>query len=176
MRRRALPHHDNHPGDSRRWHSHRTLLTQRHHHARTHRALLTQRTHAPKRVPLQALESHSVACPIITRYKRSLCRGSQEIERQRAKGTPQEANEPGGPHCYRSTHGAAKRPPTPLRHRSTRSLNPLADAPPHKASPIFITLHTSHLIRFIRLIRVLIPPPGGGFKFGGEGIICYFCR
>ena len=27
------------------------------------RALLTQRTHAPKRVPLQASESHSVACP-----------------------------------------------------------------------------------------------------------------
>ena len=54
------------------------------------RALLTQRTHAPKRVPLQASESHSVACPIITRYKRSLCRGSQEIDRQRAKGTPQD--------------------------------------------------------------------------------------
>ena len=50
----------------------------------------TQRTHAPKRVSLQASESHSVACPIITtRYKRSLCRGSQEIERQRAKGTLQ---------------------------------------------------------------------------------------
>ena len=32
-----------------------------------------------------------------------------------------------------------------LRHRSTRTLNPLADAPPHHASPIFInTQHTSH--------------------------------
>ena len=120
--------------------------------------------------------------------------GSEIDRAMRAKGTPQEANEPDGPHCYRSTHGAAKRPPTPLRHRSTRSLNPLADAPPHKASPIFITLHTSHLIRLIRLIRVLSPPRpqrepirlirvlippgggGGGFKFGGEGIICYFCR
>ena len=55
-----------------------------------HRALLTQRTHAPKRVPLQVSESHSVACPIITWYKRSLCQDQQQIEKLRAKGTPQE--------------------------------------------------------------------------------------
>ena len=33
----------------------------------------------------------------------------------------------------------SKAPATPLRHRSTRTLNPLADAPPHHASPISIT-------------------------------------
>ena len=38
----------------------------------------------------------------------------------------------------RSTTPAAKAA-HPLRHRSTRTLNPLADAPPHHASPISIT-------------------------------------
>ena len=42
---------------------------------RVHRALLTQRTHAPKRMPLQASESHSVAClPITTWHLRSCAR------------------------------------------------------------------------------------------------------
>ena len=35
--------------------------------------------------------------------------------------------------------------PPPLRHRSTRTLNPLADEPPHQASPISI-IHTTRVI------------------------------
>ena len=37
----------------------------------------------------------------------------------------------------------SKAPATPLRHRSTRTLNPLANAPPHHASLLSITHSTT---------------------------------
>ena len=49
--------------------------------------------------------------------------------------------------CSRSTTAQQSARP-PLRHRSTRTLNPLADAPPHHASPIFITPHNLTLRHF----------------------------
>ena len=60
----------------------------------------------------------------------------QHREKKRASASPSECSEISD----RSTTCATSSPP--LRHRSTRTLNPLADAPPHQASPISITYTT----------------------------------
>ena len=64
----------------------------------------------------------------------ALLRSAMHREKERASASPSECSEISD----RSTTPAAKAA-HPLRHRSTRTLNPLADAPPHHASPISIT-------------------------------------
>ena len=55
-------------------------------------------------------------------------------ERQRAHPSA-----PSAPRSPTAPPPPAAKAAHPLRHRSTRTLNPLADAPPHHASPISIT-------------------------------------
>ena len=70
----------------------------------------------------------------------------KKSERQRAHPSHSECSECSeisdcSTRCSRSTTAQQSARP-PLRHRSTRTLNPLADVPPHHARPISITRTT----------------------------------
>ena len=65
-----------------------------------------------------------------------------EKKSERQQAHPSAPSAPPAPPAAPAAPRRSKAPATPLRHRSTRTLNPLADVPPHHARPISITRTT----------------------------------
>ena len=101
--------------------------------------------HAPRIAPHYLCKQKCLLAPLaLSKIPPAPLTQRPHREKERASASPSECSECSeisdcSPALLPHPRRRSKAPATPLRHRSTRTLNPLADAPPHHASPIFIS-------------------------------------